>query len=66
MGRIIILAGGSQFETSTKRMKCIKPKALSKKDRIEILKLWNNEYPEMLNYKSNTDFEKYLESLKKL
>jgi len=40
-----------------------KLKELSKTNRKEILDLWNNEYPEKLNYKTLQDFENYLENL---
>jgi GNAT superfamily N-acetyltransferase len=36
---------------------------LSKTDKKEILKLWNNEYPEKLNYQTLSEFENYLENL---
>tara|TARA_R110002050_G_scaffold49818_10_gene115590 strand:- start:16450 stop:16914 length:465 start_codon:yes stop_codon:yes gene_type:complete len=36
---------------------------LSKNDKKEILNLWNNEYPEKLNYQNLSEFEKYLENL---
>ncbi len=44
-------------------MEFIKLKDLSKKDKKEILDLWNNEYPEKLNYQSLSEFENYLENL---
>ena len=36
---------------------------LSKTDKEEILDLWNNEYPEKLNYQTISEFENYLENL---
>ena len=36
---------------------------LSKTDKKEILSLWNNEYPEKLNYQMLSEFEKYLGNL---
>ncbi len=36
---------------------------LSKIDKKEILKLWNDEYPEKLNYQTLLEFENYLENL---
>jgi GNAT superfamily N-acetyltransferase len=36
---------------------------LSKNDKKEILNLWNDEYPEKLNYQTLSEFEKYLENL---
>jgi GNAT superfamily N-acetyltransferase len=40
-----------------------KLKELSKTHKEEVLNLWNNEYPEKLNYKTLQDFEYYIESL---
>jgi len=37
--------------------------ALSENHRKEILILWNNEYPEKLNYLNPADFESYLKNL---
>lgn len=36
---------------------------LSKTDKIEILNLWNYEYPEKLNYQTLSEFEEYLRNL---
>jgi GNAT superfamily N-acetyltransferase len=36
---------------------------LSKTDKKEILNLWNDEYPEKLNYQTLSEFENYLEDL---
>jgi len=44
-------------------MEFIKLKELSKTDKKEILNLWNNEYPEKLNYQTLADFEMYLKNL---
>jgi GNAT superfamily N-acetyltransferase len=41
----------------------IKKKILSKTDRKEILVLWNNEYPEKLNFQSLSAYEAYLKEL---
>ncbi|MDP5093060.1 MAG: GNAT family N-acetyltransferase [Polaribacter sp.] len=44
-------------------MEFIKLTKLSKTQKKEILNLWNNEYPVKLNYKTLSEFEKYLENL---
>lgn len=44
-------------------MEIVITKNLSKHWKSQILNLWNNEYPEKLNYKSLADFETYLENL---
>ncbi|MCM4172773.1 N-acetyltransferase [Arenibacter sp. TNZ] len=44
-------------------MEFIKSAVLSISEKRKILDLWNNEYPEKLNYKSLTDFENYLGTL---
>lgn len=44
-------------------MEIISQIQLSKTDKEEILHLWNNEYPEKLNYQSLEEFEKYLGDL---
>ncbi|MDN3643197.1 GNAT family N-acetyltransferase [Lutimonas halocynthiae] len=44
-------------------MEFIKLKELSKTNKQEVLNLWNNEYPEKLNYNTLEDFENYLENL---
>jgi len=44
-------------------MEFIKLTELSKIDKKEILNLWNNEYPEKLNYENLADFEIYLKNL---
>ena len=44
-------------------MEFITQTELSKTDKREILDLWNNEYPEKLNYQTLAEFEKYLENL---
>lgn len=38
---------------------------LSKEDKIQILELWNNEYPENLSFTSIAGFEDYLNTLSK-
>ncbi|WP_438710168.1 GNAT family N-acetyltransferase [Aquimarina muelleri] len=45
-------------------MEFIKLTQLSKAHKTEILTLWNNEYPEKLNYQTLTDFDNYLKNLK--
>ena len=45
-------------------MEFVKQRELTKTDKKEILNLWNNEYPEKLNYQTLAQFEKYLGSLK--
>ncbi|MEM7087428.1 MAG: N-acetyltransferase [Bacteroidota bacterium] len=45
-------------------MKFIKTTILSKTSKVQILELWNNEFPEKLNYPALTDFENYLSNLK--
>jgi len=44
-------------------MKFLSTKELSKGWKMEILNLWNNEYPEKLNYRTLLDFDNYLENL---
>lgn len=44
-------------------MKFLKLSHLSKGQREELLKLWNKEYPEKLNYQTLQDLDNYLESL---
>lgn len=44
-------------------MKFIRTKELSKGLKIEILILWNNEYPKKLNCRNLLDFDIYLENL---
>lgn len=41
----------------------IKIKSLNKKQKVEIIQLWNEEYPIQLNYEKLDDFETYLENL---
>lgn len=36
---------------------------LSDSEKLEILELWNNEYPEKLAYKSKEEFNEYLKNL---
>jgi len=43
----------------------IKTSKLSKSQKQEICDLWNNEYPEKLNYRNLADFENYLKNLSK-
>ena len=44
-------------------MELIRTNKLSENWKLQILQLWNNEYPEKLNYKSVGAFEAYLENL---
>ena len=44
-------------------MEFIEKIELSKTDKKEILKLWNNEDPKKLNHQTLLDFENYLENL---
>lgn len=44
-------------------MKINKLNNLSINQKLEILNLWNHEYPENLKYQSLTDFENYLNNL---
>lgn len=44
-------------------MEFTKQHELSEEDKKEILNLWNQEYPEKLNYQTLLEFEKYLEQL---
>ena len=44
-------------------MQFIKTSKLSKSQKQEICDLWNNEYPEKLNYRNLADFENYLKNL---
>ena len=46
-------------------MQFIKTSKLSKSQKQEICDLWNNEYPEKLNYRNLADFENYLKNLSK-
>lgn len=46
-----------------KKMKITKLPHLSSSHKIQLLELWNNEYPEKLNYNSLDDFENYLDQL---
>lgn len=43
--------------------KIIETKILNKKQKVDIMALWNEEYPVQLNYKSLLDFENYLVNL---
>ena len=44
-------------------MELIEKIELSKTDKKEILKLWNDEYPEKLNYQTLSEFDSYLKNL---
>lgn len=46
-------------------MEFIKLIQLSKTFKEEILNLWNNEYPEKLNYQNLSNFDNYLKNLEK-
>ena len=45
------------------KMKIVKQTELSKKDKIQIFELWNNEYPEKLVFHTLEDSENYLDNL---
>lgn len=38
-------------------------KTLSEKQKLEIIDLWNNEYPKKLSHPSLTEFDQYLDTL---
>ncbi|MEO6175987.1 MAG: GNAT family N-acetyltransferase [Flavobacterium circumlabens] len=44
-------------------MKIIEKEVLSLQDKEVLLQLWNNEYPEQLNYQTMDDFDSYLDAL---
>ena len=44
-------------------MKFSKTIALSKSSKTQILELWNNEFPEKLNYQTLADLDNYLSNL---
>lgn len=44
-------------------MKIIKKEVLSLQDKETVLRIWNNEYPEKLNYQTVDDFDSYLNAL---
>ncbi|CAM4346295.1 hypothetical protein SAMN06265348_112144 [Pedobacter westerhofensis] len=44
-------------------MRVIHTDVLTEKQKKAILKLWNNEYPDQLNYKDLTDLDSYLSNL---
>jgi len=44
-------------------VKFIKTTTLSKSSKTEILELWNNEFPEKLNFQTLADFDDYLADL---
>ncbi|KRD11386.1 hypothetical protein ASE21_06665 [Flavobacterium sp. Root901] len=46
-------------------MKIIKKDFLSLQDKEFLLELWNNEYPEKLNYQTINEFDVYLDALTK-
>ena len=45
-------------------MKFINQSVLSSSDKMQVLELWNIEYPEKLMYHSPNDFDNYLNSLR--
>ncbi|MCB0475862.1 MAG: N-acetyltransferase, partial [Flavobacteriaceae bacterium] len=45
-------------------MEFIRRSSLSDAEKLEIIELWNNEYPEKLAYNSSKEFDEYLENLK--
>lgn len=44
-------------------MNFIQLTSLTENQKIEVLNLWNSEYPVKLNYKNHDEFDKYLVSL---
>lgn len=44
-------------------MEFSKRSSLSESEKLEILELWNNEYPEKLSYRSKEELDNYLKSL---
>jgi hypothetical protein len=44
-------------------VKFIKTTTLSKASKTQIMELWNDEFPEKLNYQTLADFESYLSNL---
>lgn len=53
----------SQFNQKIRSVEFINQIELSKTDKKEILNLWNDEYPEKLNYQTLSEFENYLGNL---
>ena len=45
-------------------MEFIKCSSLAQSEKLQVLDLWNNEYPEKLGYTSMASFDTYLENLK--
>ncbi|WP_420402049.1 GNAT family N-acetyltransferase [Flagellimonas sp.] len=45
-------------------MEFIKRSSLAQSEKVQLMALWNNEYPEKLAYKSMAAFDTYLENLK--
>ena len=46
--------------------KIIQTTELNEQAKLEVLDLWNNEYPEKLSHNSLIDFEQYLQNLNNL
>ena len=46
--------------------KILKTTNLNDQERLQLLDLWNNEYPEKISYKSITEFNNYLLKLSNL
>jgi len=44
-------------------MRIVQKEVLSLKEKVFLMQLWNTEYPEKLNYKTNHDFDLYLNGL---
>ncbi len=44
-------------------MKLVLRSTLSISERRDVFELWNNEYPEKLQYKTTSEFDKYLDDL---
>lgn len=47
-------------------MNFIKTKTISEKQKIEIVRLWNSEYPKELSHSNLSDFDQYLQGFSNL
>jgi len=50
----------------TEILEIIQTSALNEQEKIQVLGLWNNEYPEKLSFNSLTEFDTYLQNLNNL
>jgi GNAT superfamily N-acetyltransferase len=48
---------------SVRKMKFTEIKSLNEKQKLEIIELWNNEYPKELSHSSPIEFDQYLDTL---